>query len=156
MLSTVGVDGCNPLGYPPSALWLTKGSFNNSVDFVMLTNYYVIETYNITLAQLHHLHFKVQQTEILTDDKKHHNRMAIMLHLIEDARQKKVVPTEEEQPDHERRAEQSTLQLWMMFLLLLLTGCLLYFCISAEMVSNLVLPMTSGRESFRSASHWNL
>ena len=82
--------------------------------------------------------------------------MAVMLHLIEDAKQKEVVPTEEEQPDHERRAEQSTLQLWMMFLLLLLTGCLLYFCISAEMVSNLVLPMTSGRESFRSASHWNL
>ena len=79
-----------------------------------------------------------------------------MLHFIEDAkRTKKVVPTDDEQPEHERRAEQSTFQLWMMFLLLLLTGILLYFCISAEMVSNLLLK-TSGRESFRSASHWNL
>ena len=86
---------------------------------IEVTGHPVIETHNITLAQLHHLHFKVQQTEILTGDEKHHNRMAIMLHLIEDAKQKKVVPTEEEQPDHERRAEQSTLQLWMMFLLLL-------------------------------------
>ena len=41
MLSTVGVDGCNPLGYPPSALWLTKGFLNDSkttVGFEMPTN----------------------------------------------------------------------------------------------------------------------
>ena len=128
------------------------GRFRNAYKLIIET--YWPDISHITQAKLNHLHFKEQQTEILTNDKKH-PKVAIMLHLIEDAREKKVIPNEEEQPEHERRAEQSTFQLWMMFLLLLLTGCLLYFCISAEMVSNL-LPKNSGRETFRSASHWNL